>query len=69
MHINPTAVILFSFAITSIILSAFLLWKEIGELNRKLPEQNRYLTFRCIQEKERGLSMNINVCILMAVST
>jgi hypothetical protein len=38
MHINPTVLILFLLAISSIIFSAFLLWKEIGELNRKLPD-------------------------------
>ena len=51
MHINATALILFSLAITSIIVSAFLLWKEIGELNRKLPDTEQIPYFWMYSEK------------------
>jgi hypothetical protein len=39
--VNPTAMILLSLACSCAILSAFLLWQQIGEINRKLPDDKQ----------------------------
>jgi hypothetical protein len=36
--LNPTAITLFCLACSCAALSAFFLWQEIGEINRKLPD-------------------------------
>lgn len=36
--LSPPAIVLFCLAFSCAILSSFLLWQEIGEINRKLPD-------------------------------
>ena len=39
--LKPITVVLFSFMCSCAVLSAFFLWQEIGEVNRKLPDSEQ----------------------------